>query len=93
MGKGEVCARESCPVSSILRTFKGGDFRGSSRGGSQQNIHQLSRYVLSGSWPWSLQIGQCQSRESLVTAVVSDVSHGIALPGVAAFLGLPLKHS
>ena len=26
-------------------------------------------------------------------AVVPDVSHGIALPGLAAFLGLELKHS
>ena len=34
--------------SSVLRAFKGGDFRRGVRGGSQQNIHQLSRCALSG---------------------------------------------
>ena len=38
------------PGSYILSTFNSGDFRGGPREGSQQNIHQFSRCVISGSW-------------------------------------------
>ena len=70
----------------VLRVLSGG-----LRGGSQWNIHQLSRYVLSKSW--SLTIGWCQGSGSLVIAASPDVNHGDAPPGLAAFLGLELKHN
>ena len=53
-----------------------------------QNIHQLPRCVLSGSW--SFLIGEYQG--SLVSAG-PDVSHDIATPGLAALLGVELKHN
>ena len=72
---GKVLVWERLAGSSLLRAFKGGDFRGGPRGGSPQNIHQLSRRVPSGSW--SPPIGWCQSG-SLVNAAGPEVSHGLS---------------
>ena len=47
-GKGSACARKGeLQGSSIIRAFKGEDFRGGPRGGSQ-NMHQLSRVSIQG---------------------------------------------
>ena len=51
--------------------------------GAQQNIHQLSRCVLSGSW--STLIGQHQGRGSLVNAAGPEVRHGMACPVLLLF--------
>ena len=51
-GKGAgLLQRQSHTGSSVLRALSGDS------GGSQENFHQLSRYVLSDSW--SPLIGQC----------------------------------
>ena len=58
-GKAQGCFWEGeCAGSTVLRAFKGGDFREGLRGGSKKNIHQLFRCVLSRLW--SLLIGGCQ---------------------------------
>ena len=64
---------------------KSGELRGGLRRGSQ-NIHQLSRCDLSGSW--FLLIGWHLGRGSLVIASGSEVSCDIALSGFVAFLDL-----
>ena len=72
----------ACPVegelsgSSVLRAFKGSDFTGGSREGFRENIHQLSRCVLSGSW--SPLTDQHQGSGSLVSAAGPDVGHGLS---------------
>ena len=43
------------------------------REGFQYDIHQFSRYALSGAW--SPLIGQCQGRRLLVTAAGLGVTH------------------
>ena len=85
-----VCKRQR----EHTRTRAGSFLRGFNlevSGRSQQHIHQLSSCVSPGLC--SPLIGGHQSRESLVNAAGPEDSHGIALPGFAAFLGLELKHS
>ena len=90
--RGCAEGRERVPSGSpALRIFKGRNFRRRLRGGSQWNMRQLSRCVLSG--PWSLLMGQCQGSGSFVIAAGLDVSRGVTSPGLVASLGLELKHS
>ena len=82
-GNAQVCSQEGeylwgdlC-LESFYFSLAGGNLRGGLSGGFQQNIHQFSRCVLSGSW--SPPLGQHQGRGSLVTAGGSGATHLVLL--------------
>lgn len=56
---GRVSERWVLCLEGFYLSLASGNLRGCLKGGFQQNIHQLSRCALSGSWP--LRIGQQQS--------------------------------
>ena len=76
--RGEEKSRETEKAQAgppILRAFKGGGLGGGPREGYEENIHQLSRGALSGSW--SPLIGWHQGKGSLVIAAYPEGSRGV----------------